>query len=416
MAEDLRLLYVALTRAKQRCYFVWGKINSADTSAMAYLLYASQVRKGLDDPDGSITDALKEYIAGRTESDILADLKYLASQSKGSINVLPLPLSSDRAFHPVQVPADDLACRKFQGKIDRSWKISSYSSLVSARTTDIDLPDHDVYPAIIRRFYDQRAQDTELAENKGFSDIFSFPKGARAGIFFHDIFEHIDFKEPLDEGIRNLVDQKLDAYGFDQQWLPTVCNTIASVLNTPLPTAGNEFALHDIGISDRINEMEFYFPLNRVGPHIVREIFKSETGVALEADYTAQLEKLTFAPTAGFIKGFIDLIFEHDGKFYLVDWKSNYLGPTFESYTDDSLVKAMHGHHYTVQYHLYTLALYQYLRQHKPDFNYSADFGGVFYIFLRGTGNPQNPASGVHSGYPPLKLIERMGQALIPDF
>jgi exodeoxyribonuclease V beta subunit len=76
----------------------------------------------------------------------------------------------------------------------------------------------------------------------------------------------------------------------------------------------------------------------------------------------------------------------------------------------------MHEHLYTLQYHLYTLALYLYLRQHKPDFNYSTDFGGVFYIFLRGVGNPQNPVSGIYQGYPSLKLIERMGQALIPDF
>ena len=416
LAEDLRLLYVALTRAKQRCYFVWGKIKSADTSAMAYLLYASKVKQSLDDPHGNITDALTDYIADRSESDILADLRQLANQSKGSIRVLPVPLSSDRIFHPVQIEADHLACRKFQGKIDRSWKISSYSSLVSARTTDIDFPDHDVYPTITGHFYEQKSQESESIESVGFSDIFAFPKGARAGIFFHDIFEHIDFQETLDEGIRNIVDQKLDAYGFDQQWLSTVCDTIAGVLNMPLPPGGNAFTLRDIGISDRINEMEFYFPLNRLEPHVLREIFKRETGVELETVYTTQLEKLTFSPTAGFMKGFIDLVFEYSGKFYLVDWKSNYLGPNLESYKDDSIVKAMHEHLYTLQYHLYTLALYQYLRQHKPDFNYSTDFGGVFYIFLRGTGDPQNPASGVYPGCPSLKLIERMGRALIPGF
>jgi exodeoxyribonuclease V beta subunit len=216
--------------------------------------------------------------------------------------------------------------------------------------------------------------------------------------------------------MRDLVDQKLNTYGFDHQWLPTVCNTIESVLNTPLPPGGSDFTLRDIGISDRINEMEFYFPLTRVRPQIIREIFKNKTGVVLEAEFTAQLGRLTFAPTSGYMKGFIDLIFEHAGKFYLVDWKSNYLGSTFESYNDDSLAKTMHEHLYTLQYHLYTLALFQYLRQHKPDFNYNADFGGVFYIFIRGTGNPQNPASGVYQGKPSLKLIERMGRALIPEF
>ena len=116
------------------------------------------------------------------------------------------------------------------------------------------------------------------------------------------------------------------------------------------------------------------------------------------------------------MKGFIDMLFHRDGRYYLVDWKSNYLGSDFKNYHPESLNQTMNENLYTLQYHLYTLALYQYLRQNKPDFNYNTDFGGVYYIFLRGAGDPDNPASGVYQDYPPLAFIQRMGQALIPNF
>jgi len=416
LAEDLRLLYVALTRAKQRCYFVWGNINSAHSSAMAYLLYASDLANEPEDSNGNISAALRKYVSARTESDLQAALELLAKQSKNTIRVLPVPQSSNRIFSRPETQADQLLCRNFQGKIDRSWKISSYSTLVAARTLDIDLPDHDVYQPAIDRSIELRPDDSGATETTRFSDIFSFPKGARAGIFFHDIFEHIDFKEPFAAGVRNIAAQKLQAYGFDNNWLPTVCSTIDNVLKTPLPPGKNDFTLADIGLADRINEMEFYFPLMRVEPLTVQEIFKNEAGIELEPDYPAQLDKLMFAPTNGFMKGFIDMLFQRDGKYYLLDWKSNYLGSNFESYHQESLNQTMNENLYTLQYHLYTLALYQYLRQHKPDFNYNTDFGGVYYIFLRGAGDPHNPTSGVYQGFPSLAFMKRMGQALIPDF
>ena len=415
LAEDLRLLYVALTRAKKRCYFVWGKISDADTSAMAYLLYASNMGKNRVDPDGNITAALKEHLTTRTEAEILNDLEHLAHRSQGTIRVRPLPSSSDRTFSALQEHEDHLLCRKFQGKIDRSWKISSYSSLVSVRTTDIDFPDHDIYQTDNGQSLELLLDKSGEIEKSGFLDIFSFPKGARAGIFFHDVFEHLDFEEPP-EAVSKLVAQKLEAYGFEKAWHQTICSNISNVLNTPLPPDRKDFSLTNIGLSDRINEMEFYFPLNPVSPQILQEIFKSEAGVDLKFEYPTQLEKLTFAPTAGFMKGYIDMLFQHNGKFYLVDWKSNYLGPTYECYSREALIKTMHENLYTLQYHLYTLALYQYLRQHQPDFNYNADFGGVYYIFIRGAGDPHNPTCGVYPDFPPLTLIKRLGQALIPNF
>jgi exodeoxyribonuclease V beta subunit len=110
------------------------------------------------------------------------------------------------------------------------------------------------------------------------------------------------------------------------------------------------------------------------------------------------------------------MVFCHQGKFYLVDWKSNHLGSALENYTPDSLQGVMTENLYILQYHLYTLALYQLLRQRKPNFDYETEFGGVFYIFFRGVAETQQGTFGVFEDRPPLSLINRLGKALIPGF
>ena len=109
----------------------------------------------------------------------------------------------------------------------------------------------------------------------------------------------------------------------------------------------------------------------------------------MPGQFPARLEKLVFAPAQGFMKGYIDMVFRHQGRFYLLDWKSNHLGPTLDDYNQTSLNKTMQAHYYILQYHIYTLALHQYLRYQQPDYRYEKDFGGVFYIFIRGVNERQ---------------------------
>jgi len=416
LAENLRLLYVALTRAKRRCYLVWGQINTAQTSAMAYLFHGSDIAAGQNRSSEDILASLKERVTAKTEAEVLADLDILARKSKGTISVMSPPRSSDQIYSLLPEQKESMLCRNFQGYIDHTWRISSYSALVSARTRDVDLPDHDVYRTAIGRMLDLRPDDSGPHERLGFSDIFSFPKGSRAGIFFHDIFEHINFAATSQDDLNHLVAQKLQTYGFEKKWQQTICTAVTNVLNMPLPPGRNDFTLTNIASSNRINEMEFYFPMNPVTPETLQKVFNDAGGIESAPDYHGQLEKLVFSPTAGFMKGFIDLVFQHDGKFYLVDWKSNYLGPSVESYNPASLAESMKENLYTLQYHLYTLALYQLLRLRMPAFDYETDFGGVFYIFIRGVGDPRDPHSGVFQDFPRLALINRLGEALIPDF
>ncbi|MET0010752.1 MAG: hypothetical protein ABW109_23095, partial [Candidatus Thiodiazotropha sp. 6PLUC4] len=110
----------------------------------------------------------------------------------------------------------------------------------------------------------------------------------------------------------------------------------------------------------------------------------------------------------GFIKGYIDLVFEVQGRYYLADYKSNWLGADYPAYHKQALAQAMVGHHYSLQYVLYTLALHRYLRLRIPDYSYDRHFGGVFYLFLRGMHPDGDHQLGILQERPPAEFIEAL--------
>jgi exodeoxyribonuclease V beta subunit len=155
-----------------------------------------------------------------------------------------------------------------------------------------------------------------------------------------------------------------------------------------------------------------------VTPELLDEIFgRHRPPPRVEGASTVDdIERLHFAPTRGFMKGFIDLVFEHNGRYYLVDWKSNRLGASPDAYGQDSLRNAMRAHHYDLQVHIYTLALHQYLRLRVPGYEYDRDFGGVCYVFLRGVSRERGPDYGIFCNRPEPQLVHALGEALIPGY
>ncbi len=117
-------------------------------------------------------------------------------------------------------------------------------------------------------------------------------------------------------------------------------------------------------------------------------------------------------PIVDFMNGFIDLVFSHGDRFYIIDWKSNFLGRAPADYSPERLASAMQDNFYFLQYHLYTLALHRYLILRQPGYSYKKHFGGVFYLFLRGI-DPQTPGSGIYFDRPAFALIQQMDEQLI---
>jgi exodeoxyribonuclease V beta subunit len=415
LAENVRLLYVALTRAKSKCYLAWGRIKTADSSALAYLLHGSD-RPKMDYRSEDLVADLNKHVRGKLDEDRIEDLNRLAEKSGGTIEVFALPQHADRVFFEQADTAEAMVCRKFSGEIDRTWKISSYSSLISRRTTDIDLPDRDAFADFFGPLTGTPEKWIDSRESIEHNNIFDFPKGSRAGNFFHDIFEHLDYTSCSPDVLKQPVQHMLQVHGFDRRWQPIVAETISHVLDVPLKADKPELTLSSIALKDRINEMEFYFPLNPVVPQTLHPVFQQHGHIGGIGNFPIMLEKLVFSPVAGFMKGYIDLIFQYQGQFFLIDWKSNYLGATIDSYRTSTIRQTMQESYYILQYHLYVLALCQYLRQRNPGFRYESDFGGVFYLFIRGVDRRRGPQFGIYDDCPQPALINALGKALIPGF
>ncbi len=422
MAENLRLLYVALTRAVHRCYFAWGPINGAETSAPAYLLHqGSSDTDDLSNRDKSQNNLMQKTahrFLGLSDHEIHADLQKLAAAAEGTIKISKgenMPGTYPQRQKDKAAPLRHL---EFTGAISHAWKISSFSSLIADRAAvmpfkqgfEDEVSDRDA--GTVLRIMPEK--ETYLGENK--FDIFSFPHGARTGTLLHEILEKADFgtAPPVSE---HLIYEKLQYFNYETTWYPVIEQMLDNLCNVQLHKGIPDLKLHNIPIANCLHELEFYFPLSRLTPDDLRRIFSSEgmpgSAVEVPALMDRQLDRLTFAPARGFMRGFIDLVFEFQGKFYLVDWKSNYLGSNIEDYGRDALQQSIISGLYFLQYHIYSLALHLYLEKRLPDYRYEHCFGGVFYVFLRGVKQNLGPDYGIYHDLPAFSIIERLKAKLI---
>jgi exodeoxyribonuclease V beta subunit len=400
LAENIRLLYVSVTRARNRCYLVWGPINKAGTSSLAYILHPLQ--GALE----SVVDDTEAHLSGMDERSLQEELERIAASSAGAISFAPLPEDPGPVIPPDVGEIGPLAARAFRRAVGRSFEITSFSSLIEetdrgAPAVDglTELPDHD-----------EKVPERTAEEPAGFSDIFAFPRGARAGKCLHAVFERLDFARGDGDALREIVETALAEYGFDLRWRDTLCAMVDRVLGATFdPERG--VMLSGLARESCLRELSFYFPLKALTPKRLRDLFSGSGFVPPEIP--ARIGSLRFQPVEGFMKGYIDLVFRHDGRFYLIDWKSNRLGGRVEDYGADALTAVMRDDLYVLQYHLYTVALHEYLQSRIADYDYDRHFGGVFYVFLRGVDPVKGSDYGIFRDRPARGLMEALSEGLV---
>lgn len=411
LAENLRLLYVALTRAKNRCYLVWGPFRSTESSALAYLFHGQEEDAPFPE---AVIDNLSSHVKSLTTEEMWTDLLRLQDQAGGAIAVsaLPKPQAGIR-YQGLRAAPVSLCCREFSRQLEQNWRVASFSSLAAGGSAHdkipfTELPDRD---ALTEAPLSDADQGTMAPS---FASFLDFPRGARPGIFLHELMEHLDFAEP-DPTIRiNLVAEKLQAYGYDPAWQEAINAMLDNVLACPLPTGAEPLVLSGVSCSARLTELEFYFPLRPITAQGLRRIFASHGSRSVGTHLPEErLGRLHFAPVQGFLKGFMDLVFLHNGRFYLVDWKSNFLGRRIEDYARENLALVMEQEQYILQYHLYTVALDRYLALRVPDYAYDRHFGGIYYLFLRGIEPGRGDSNGVYFDRPVAELVDELTQYLI---
>ena len=207
--------------------------------------------------------------------------------------------------------------------------------------------------------------------------------------------------------------EKLSEYGYEAKWQEAVCRMIRHVLAVPLDTGQGHFNLSSVTRKDRLTELSFYFPLKPISAESLNLLLTEQGILDSGTDRPERMDRLDFSPVKGFMKGYMDLVFRLENRYYLVDWKTNFLGPQVEDYGAQSLAAAMSKGFYVFQYLLYTVALHQYLRLRLPGYSYEKHFGGLYYLFVRGIDPEKGSRFGVFRDRPSEALINGLVEALI---
>lgn len=380
LAEELRLFYVAVTRAKYRCYLAWADVRSKEKpndSAMAYLLELA-------------------------EADFDSQQQILQALAKEQTGVFQYQLlSADTAAEGYYRPALSqplLTSRQHQRSLHGFWQMSSYTALSALSLGDVpELPEDK---AVEQPETPQLNAEDDLAGPELTSMVEPLPKGAQTGNVLHSLLETFSFQAlAAGANISQARDQAIRRYGLKIEEPALLDRLLQNVVSVPL-TADPDFCLKNLPDADCMKEMPFYLAMQAMDAAHLNQVLAGSPA----------FQPLSSRQMSGFLTGFIDLICLYQGKYYVMDYKTNAL----PDYEPETLLHAMREHNYGLQYWLYSLVLDQLLRQRLPEYDYAQHFGGVKYLFLRGM-SVDAPSSGVFADLPQEAVIRRLGRVFFGE-
>ncbi|TEW51808.1 exodeoxyribonuclease V subunit beta [Psychromonas algicola] len=399
LAEDIRLLYVGLTRSVYRCYLGIGpykkgrsKASPLIKSALGYLCVKSDdVLQAGDDQN---LDQLLQSVCAESEH----------------IGIRSEPQSNEQDYAAITTSPDQLiAPKQFTGKIERNWWVTSYSALSRFHSAPTQEDKQT------KKIADESSVNTESVEQAlpvlinavAEKTVFSFPRGAKHGTFLHELFEEIDFQGCTPEQLIPWLTERLTLNNYDdpEQWAPIVSDWVMAILAHPLAEVDfPALSLSQLSEQQKKVEMQFFIPMQPIEAEPINRL------ISFYDPLSARAGSLQFNQVQGMLKGFIDLTFEFEGQYFIMDYKSNYLGDSLSDYSEQAMADAIVDHRYDFQYQLYTLALHRLLRSRLADYDYEQHIGGVFYTFLRGMQG--ETGAGVYFTKPKFELIDKLDKLL----
>jgi exodeoxyribonuclease V beta subunit len=349
-AESIRLLYVAVTRAEQQCYLLVANFDKSYLSPLGLTLKWT------------------------VETNIEENLQQLSEEQPNDIGFITIDDIESVNQPNLGVVNKELPCvPEFTGAIERDWWLSSFTALSkNLRHVGVSAPDRDSN-AMAEQF---QHESTNTAIMR-----FALTKGAVTGNLLHDIFEHVDFSL---SNWHTLINSYFDKYPeVLKSWQPDeLCQWLDEIVSAPLI---DDISLKTLSRNKMLHEAEFYFPMKSANTSSLTQLLSSH-----RLRYKGQNNQIKhvqlphYQKLKGMMHGFIDLIFEHDGKFYVCDYKSNYLGDDYSDYQQDAMQDNIQQHHYDLQYLIYSLALHRQLKLTVKNYDPELHFGGVVYCYLRG--------------------------------
>jgi exodeoxyribonuclease V beta subunit len=415
--EELRLAYVALTRARHQAVIWWASGWMARESPLGRLLFSQ---------DGEGNVGWQGFKRPR-EDDALARFKEIAALAPGSVAVEPARLGEAHRWEPRRDGDDELASARFERRIDTAWRRTSYSALTAAAHDAIVASEPEEAgvtdePAVVSAPTPSELPLSEMAS------------GPQLGTLIHAALQEIDFSEPDLEGalrvwLTDAVDRRPELLGCSPE---QAAAGLSLALATPLGGELSGISLAGVARADRLDELGFELPLAG-GDDPVTAAALSDVAVLLEQHLTPDdvvfgyaqrlLDPSIAAALRGYLNGSIDLVLRMRGaagardRYAIVDYKTNWLAPAGEPlsaahYGAAELALEMQRSHYVLQALLYSAALHRYLRWRLADYDPETDLAGVRYLFLRGMLGPGAGAAGVFKWHPPAALVVALSDLL----
>jgi exodeoxyribonuclease V beta subunit len=399
-AEQIRLLYVALTRARLATWVAWGAVKEAHLSALGWLLHRAP---------GS-----GDKVAPLAADAVRAGLRDLQACAADAVAMLPPIAPAPLAALPRLAPAAavPLSPRPIQRSYAGDWWVHSFSQLA-----------REAGAGGVAAVPEPRGADDELETGPPDASRFA---GARFGNALHAALEHVDFAAwhrwrgelPPPHQLAPLLQALREAgYASDadlEEGTPLLTRLVAETLNAPLPEGP---CLAQIDPSARVAEMEFHLAFAPVQVDALLAALHAHGVVPARLGFGAR------ARLAGLLTGRIDLVYAVDGRYYVADYKSNRL----PDYAAATLARAVRDSEYDLQYVLYALALHRWLRfRLGAAYDPARHFGGVRYLFCRGldrdaaqggagAGVGDAPFPGVHAPDLPVALLDTLDALLRPE-
>jgi exodeoxyribonuclease V beta subunit len=395
LREDIRLIYVALTRARHATFIgVANNERHANHSALKYVLAGSQ--------DINSTDDLRAQLSALA-----------ASAAPGVIDITPVNLNTPTtAFMPRGNDVQTTDARTPQHNTFPRWWVASYSSLTSRLDETSSLRQSETQADANRDESGLDIEADELLTNQPpmrpkANTIHSFPRGAEPGTFMHGIIEWAgeqQFPISLTPPERTtLIERRLRVRGW-LKYTTIIDNWLQTFITTGLPTGqGDTMALDQL--QHYQVEQDFSFPVHDVYAHQLDRLITD--------NILPHLPRRALGKNAlnGLMTGFIDMVAEHDGRYYVIDWKSNYLGPNDDAYTTAAMSDALVDKRYDIQLCLYLTALHRHLRHRLKDYDYDEHIGGALFVFLRGIDN--EATRGVFHHKPDKAFIDALDSLML---
>lgn len=420
-SDDSRLMYVAMTRAQSQVVAWWAPSWDEPNGGLSRLLRGRRPGEAVV-PDRVVPDKV-------SDEDALA--RFLEWESAGGLVIEESVARPVPALPAAQTP-DDLKARHFHRSIDTAWRRTSYSGLIrAAEVTPVSSE-----PEVIE--LDDEVAEIPLTTSAVGADVPSpmadLPMGAKFGTLVHAVLETAD---PFAADLTAELETQIREHAV---WWPVdvpagdLAAAMVPMHDTPLGPLGGGLTLRQVGLSDRMREMDFEFPLaggdlRAAAPDIRLSYVGDLLRTHLPGDdpLASYADRLTGAalgaqPLKGYLSGSVDAVLRIGDRHVVVDYKTNWLGDPSEpltaaDYAQPRLVDAMLHSDYPLQALLYSVVLHRFLRWRLPGYTPDRHLGGVMYLFLRGMCGPHTPVvdghpAGVFSWAPPTSLITAMSGLL----